>query len=92
MKLWRGQDENSHLKPSFTPRDRAVALLAFGGLSLLMAWLKWHQPKAPPFTGRWAWVESWAWQALGPQGLTYLYLLLGAGMVIAGALTYRKND
>ncbi|RQO53501.1 hypothetical protein DBR47_24090 [Paucibacter sp. KBW04] len=91
MKLWRGQEESLFVKFTLTANERAAALVSLGGMALLMAWLDWTQPKSPPFTGKWAWLQSWAFESMGPHGPAFLHLLLGGAFLLGAALTWWRR-
>lgn len=91
MKLWRGQTESPFVKFSFTATERATALAAMGAMALLMAWLNWVQPKTPPFTGKWAWLQSWAFETLGTHGPALLHLLVAVLLLLLGALSWWRR-
>lgn len=73
----------SEMERGYAPGSQLRWQFAFG-LALVFVVLgvvQWVEPRHPPFTGRHAWLESWAYAIFGPHGTAYLYL--GLGVVIA---------
>lgn len=91
MKLWRGQEDSSFVKFKPSAAELAAAYGSLGGMALLMAWLDWDHPKAPPFTSKWAWLQGWVFESMGPHGPTFLHLLLGGAFLLGAALTWWRR-
>lgn len=62
------------------------------GLSIVAATMgvvQWMNPKAPPFSGRWGWLEAWAHSQLGQGGVAWIWFAAGA-MLFAAAYFGRE--
>ena len=68
-----------------------MALLGLGTCFLVLGLMDWVNPANPPFTGRWSWLKSWAYGALGAHGLATLYSLIAALFVIAAGLHFARR-
>ena len=51
MKLWRGEPDHSYWKALIKPRDRAIGMLAFAGISGYMAVAAYVTPSARCLNG-----------------------------------------
>jgi hypothetical protein len=91
MKLNRGEPDHPYWRTPFTPKEKAVAWLGLGACFLVLGIMDWVNPPSPPFTGRWSWLTSWAYGALGAHGPATLYFLIGALFVIAGGLHFARR-
>ena len=91
MKLWRGQPEHDHWRKPFTAKEKAFA---WCGLSVLLAVLgafEWLSPSQNPFSGKWAWLFTWAY-ALGPRGPALVYFTLAGSLIVTAVRAWAKND
>lgn len=68
-----------------------MAWLGLGACSFILGFMDWVNPPSPPFTGRWSWLTSWVYGALGAHGPATLYFLVGALFVIAGGLHFARR-
>jgi hypothetical protein len=91
MKLNRGEPDHPHWKTPFTPQEKAMASLGIGCCFLLLAMADWFDPSKPPFTGRWGWLKSAAYEAFGLHGAVVLYCVIGAAFVIAGCVKWLQG-
>lgn len=69
---------------SFSAKERAIAKLGLAFAAFCLAWTEWLTPSVPPFTGKWAWTQVWAFEAMGPRGLIGIWLALGTLLLAFG--------
>lgn len=69
---------------SFSAKERAIAKLGLAFAAFCLAWSEWLTPSVPPFTGKWAWTQVWAFEAMGPRGLIGIWLALGTLLLAFG--------
>ncbi|MDP3250884.1 MAG: hypothetical protein Q8M77_03120 [Hydrogenophaga sp.] len=91
MKLNRGEPDHPHWKRPFTPKEMAVTWWGFGACSLVLGLREWFEPSQSPFSGRWSWLNTIAFNAMGQRGPAYLYMGLGAIVVFAGCLKWYEH-
>ncbi len=48
-----------------------------------MGVVAWVNPHAPPFSGRWAWLEAMAFEQFGPSGGAWVWFSASALLVTA---------
>ena len=90
MKLWRGEPDHPYWTSPFTPKEKALLWWGLGSCFFLLGTVDWLNPPVPPFSGRWSWVSSWAYYALGTHGLAVLQGGLGLLLVLAGCLQWAR--
>jgi hypothetical protein len=89
MKLWRGQPDNWHWKPSAKEIARAWIGLgaAFGVFALYSFWF----PSQSSRTGRWGWLRQPFFSAFGPPGDVVLYSAIAVAFLVFGIRKYRAS-
>ena len=60
--------------------------IGISGVCALLALTEWESPSNPPFTGRWGWLSSLAYGALGSRGVFWLWVLFAALALCGGVL------
>lgn len=88
MKLNRGEPDHPHWKKPFSNKEMAAFWWGFGACSFVLGLHEWFDPSQVPFSGRWSWVKTMAFNALGHRGPAILYMSLGTIMVAAGFLKW----
>jgi hypothetical protein len=88
MKLNRGEPDHPHWKKPFSHKELAVAWWGIGACFVVLGLQEWFDPSQAPFSGRWSWVKTIAFDAMGHSGLAILYMSLGAIWVAAGFLKW----
>jgi len=91
MKQWRGEPDHDHWRAPFTGRERAAAFWGLGGVGFALGLVEWINPHAPPFTGRWGWLPSLAYNAIGPKGPAFGWFAIAIVLTLAGALAWTKK-
>ena len=91
MKLNRGEPDHPHWKTAITPKEKATAWLGLGCCFVVLGVLEWIDPSKPPFTGRWSWLTSAAYNAFGVHGQAVLYGAVGAFFVVAGCVQWAHH-
>lgn len=71
--------------------EKARAWLGIGGCFIVWGVVEWTTPSAPPFTGRWSWLASAAYNAGGVHGQAVLYGIIGVLFVIAGLVQWAHH-
>ena len=65
-------------------KEKAVFKLGLAAISFCLAWSEWLTPSVPPFMGKWAWTQKWAFEAMGPRGIIGIWMVLGTLMLALG--------
>jgi hypothetical protein len=65
-------------------KEKAVFKLAMAAFAFCLAWAEWLTPSVPPFMGKWAWTQKWAFEVMGPRGLVGIWMALGTLMLALG--------
>lgn len=91
MKLNRGEPDHAFWKTPFTPKEKAMAWLGLGSCFLVASAVEWWTPSQPPFTGRWSWLTTAAYNAFGLHGQAVLYGIVGALCVIAACVYWTRH-
>ena len=91
MKLNRGEPDHPHWKKPFTPKEMAATWWVFGVCFVALGLREWLDPAQAPFSGRWSWINTMAFNALGQRGPAYLYMGLGAILVFAGCVKWHEH-
>ena len=90
MKLNRGEPDHPHWRTPFTAKEKAAASWGLGGCFILLGVMEWLTPPEPPFTGRWGWVKSLAYNVGGAHGPAIFYTAAGALLVVAGCFKWAQ--
>ena len=64
------------------------ALAGMGCVAVVMGAAEWMNPKRPPFSGRWGWLETMAHSQFGQGGIAWIWFAAGA-MFFAAAFVSR---
>lgn len=88
MKLNRGEPDHPHWKKPFSHKEMAAVWWGFGACSIVVGLREWFDPSQAPFSGRWSWIKTIAFNAMGNQGPAIVYTGLGAILVAAGCLKW----
>lgn len=91
MKLNRGEPDHPHWKRPFSHKEKAAAWWGLGACSVVLGLHEWFNPSPAPFTGRWSWIKSIAFDAMGQHGPAYVYMGLGAVLIIVGCLKWSAH-
>lgn len=88
MKLNRGEPDHPHWKKPFSHKEMAAFWWAFGACAIVFGLQEWFDPSQAPFSGRWRWVKTAAFNAMGHRGPAILNLSLGVILIVAGCLKW----
>ena len=88
MKLNRGEPDHPHWRKPFSNKEMAAVWWGFGACFFMLGLQEWFDPSQVPFSGRWSWVKTMAFNAIGQRGPAILYMSLGTIMVAAGFLKW----
>ena len=65
--------------------------VAAGCMAALLAFMEWNAPSRPPFSGRWAFVESVLFETFGSRGILTTYVAIAAAFLCAAGSTYLRG-
>jgi hypothetical protein len=91
MTLNRGEPDHPHWKKPPTPKEMAAVWWGLGACFVVLGLQQWFNPSLPPFTGRWSWVDTIAFNAMGQHGPAYMHMGIGAILLIAGCLKWLEH-
>lgn len=74
---------------TFSMKDKAFAKFGLGTCFLVLAWMDWNSVKTP--TGKWAWAYRMAQDAFGPNGTSWLYMVIGGLLLLAGFWNWQAH-
>lgn len=90
MKLNRGEPNHPHWKKPFSPKELAAVWWGLGACFVVLGLQEWFDPSQVPFSGRWSWIKTMAFNAMGPRGPAILHMSLGAILIAAGCLKWSE--
>jgi hypothetical protein len=68
---------------------RGLLLLAFG--MVIAAWAAYHDPTPPSSRGRGSWLAGWAYTAFGSSGISALWLIGAALILVVARFIWRHT-
>lgn len=92
MKLNRDEPDHPHWKKPFSHKEIAVAWWGLGACFVVFGLLEWFDPSQAPFSGRWSWIKTLAFNAMGPRGPALLHMSFGAILIAAGTLKWSASQ
>ena len=92
MKHFRGQPDHDYWRSPFTFREKAHIWLSLSFVFALIGFVCWRHPARPPFSGKFAWLKSFFYANLGPDGVVLLMSIVAGACLIAGTILWRKGD
>lgn len=90
MKLNRDEPDHPHWKKPFSHKESAAAWWGLGACSIALGLQECFDPSQAPFSGRWSWIKTMAFNAMGHYGPAIVYLGLGSILVAAGCLKWSQ--
>lgn len=91
MKFNRREPNHLHWKAPFTSKEKVSLWWGIGACFLVLGVMDWLTPPVPPFSGRWSWITSWAYNAVGVHGPAALHVAVAALLAVAGCIHWARH-